>query len=238
LNWEVNKKIITGENKKAFDKKNNFCTLMYNILNLITMGKKDARIDTYILKAAPFAKPILNHIRSMVHKACPDVEETIKWSFPHFDYKGSFCSMASFKEHCAFGFWKAALMEEAENLKVNQKGSMGHLGRITSLEDLPRDNILLKYLKEAKRLNDDGIKLPSRKKDVENKDLIIPDFFTKAINKNKKALKVFEAFSPSHKKEYIQWITEAKSEDTKNRRMETALEWIAEGKGRNWKYER
>ena len=92
-----------------------------------TMGKKDPRIDAYISKAAPFAKPVLTHIRKLIHQGCPDTEETIKWGMPSFDYKGPYCSMASFREHCAFGFWKAALMEDAKTLKVNQKNSMGHL---------------------------------------------------------------------------------------------------------------
>lgn len=201
------------------------------------MGK-DPRVDAYISKAAPFAQPVLTHIRKLVHQGCPDIEETIKWGMPSFDYKGTYCSMASFKEHCAFGFWKAALMEDAGKLKLNQKDSMGHLGRITGLGDLPSDKVMLNYIKEAKRLNDEGIKLPPRKKETEKKDIVIPGYFMKAINKNKKAQKAFEAFSPSHKKEYVQWITEAKTEETRVRRMETALEWIAEGKGRNWKYEK
>ncbi|HEV8081074.1 MAG TPA: YdeI/OmpD-associated family protein [Chitinophagaceae bacterium] len=201
------------------------------------MGKKDSRIDLYITKAKPFAQPILNHLRDLVHKGCPDIEETVKWGMPSFDYKGPFCSMAAFKEHAAFGFWKASLMKDAEKLKDNQQSAMGHAGKIKSLKDLPSDKTLISWIKEAAKLNDDGIKLPPRKKS-ENKDLIIPDYFTKALSKNKKALQAFEKFPPSHKKEYVQWITEAKTEDTRNRRMETALEWIAEGKGRNWKYER
>ncbi len=201
------------------------------------MGKKDSRIDLYITKAKPFAQPILNHLRDLVHKACPDIKETVKWGMPSFDYKGPFCNMAAFKEHAAFGFWKASLMKDAEKLKDNQQSAMGHAGKIKSLKDLPSDKILISWIKEAAKLNDDGIKLPPRKKS-ESKDLIIPDYFTKALSKNKSALLAFEKFPPSHKKEYMQWITEAKTEDTRNRRMETALEWIAEGKGRNWKYER
>ncbi len=139
------------------------------------MGKKDPRIDEKIAKAAPFAQPILTHLRTLVHKGCPEVEETIKWGMPSFDYKGAFCSMASFKEHCAFGFWKASIMEAADKLIINQKESMGHLGRITSLKDLPSDKILLGYIKEAKRLNDEGIKLPPRKKPPKAADLIVPD---------------------------------------------------------------
>jgi uncharacterized protein YdeI (YjbR/CyaY-like superfamily) len=202
------------------------------------MPKKDKRIDDYInKKAAPFAKPILTHIRKLVHQACPDVEETVKWGMPSFDYKGPFCSMASFKEHCAFGFWKASIMEDADLLKENQKESMGHLGRITSMKDLPSDKILLAYIKEAKRLNDEGIKLPAKKKTAKE-DVIVPDYFSKLLSKNKNAQKVFNEFSPSHRREYVEWITEAKTEPTREKRMATALEWIAEGKGRHWKYQK
>jgi len=201
------------------------------------MGKKDKRVDDYIVKAADFAKPILNHIRELVHTACPDVEESIKWSFPNFDYKGPFCSMAAFKEHCSFGFWKAAIMKDAEKLKANQATAMGHLGKIQNLKDLLSDKILISYIKEAVRLNDEGIKLPPRVKSKSKKELVTPDYIIKALNKNKTALKKFEAFSPSHKKEYVEWITDAKTEETRNKRMAIAIEWIAEGKGRNWKYE-
>ena len=201
------------------------------------MGKKDKRVDAYIAKSAPFAQPILNHLREIVHKACPDVEENIKWSFAFFDYKGPLCSMAAFKEHCAFGFWKAALLKDAEKMKDNQQNAMGHAGKIKSLADLPADKVILGWIKEAVKINDEGIKLPLRKK-TDLKELVIPEYFTKAISKNKKALVAFEKFSPSHKKEYVQWVTEAKAEETRNRRMYKAIEMIAEGKGRNWKYER
>ena len=202
------------------------------------MGKKDKRVDDYIAKSADFAKPILSHISQLVHTVCPQVEETIKWSFPNFDYKGVFCSMAAFKEHRSFGFWKAAIMKDAKKMEANQDNSMGHLGKIKSLSDLPPDKVLISYIKEAAKLNDEGIKLPPRKKPAEKKELIIPDYFIKALSKNKTTYKIFEAFSPSHKKEYVEWITEAKTEETKNKRLEKALEQIAEGKARHWKYER
>lgn len=201
------------------------------------MGKKDKRLDAYIEKAQPFAKPILVHLRQLVHKGCPDVEETVKWGMPAFDYKGPLCSMASFKEHAVFGFWKASLMKDAEKMKDNQQNAMGHAGKIKSLADLPADKILLAWIKEAAKLNDEGIKLPPRKK-TEKKDVVVPDYFSKALGKNKKALKVFEDFSPSHKREYLEWITGAKTEETRSRRMNTALEWMADGKGLNWRYER
>jgi uncharacterized protein YdeI (YjbR/CyaY-like superfamily) len=201
---------------------------------------KEKAIDSYIAKSAGFAKPILNHIRELVHKACPDVEEKMKWSFPHFDYKDEMmCSMAAFKQHASFGFWKAALMKDPVLVETaKSEVAMGHLGRLTSLKDLPSDKKMTAWIKEAMQLTDKGIKLPSKAKSTEKKELVVPGYFIKALNKNKKAKQVFEYFAYSHKKEYLEWITEAKTEKTRNKRMATALEWIAEGKGRNWKYER
>jgi len=206
------------------------------------MAAKDKKIDAYIAKSADFAKPILNHIRKLVHKTCPEVEEKMKWSFPHFDYKGEMmCSMAAFKEHMAFGFWKAALMKDpvlAETAR--SEVAMGHLGRITSLKDLPSDKKIAAWIKEAMKLNEQGIKLPPRAKptETEKKKLEIPDYFLKAVKKNKAAWKTFENFPYSHRKEYVMWVTEAKTEETRNRRLETAVEWMAEGKHQGWKYER
>lgn len=206
----------------------------------ITMAKKLKAVDDYIAKRADFAKPILNHIRELVHKTCPDAEEKMKWGMPFFDYKGEMlCHIASFKQHAVMGFWKASLMKDpmlVENAK--SETAMGHLGKITSLKDLPSDKKITGYIKEAMMLNDKGIKLPSKTRTAEKKEIVVPDYFTKALAKNKKAKQVFENFAYSHKKEYLQWITEAKTEETRNKRMNTAIEWIAEGKGRNWKYER
>ncbi len=202
------------------------------------MKNTNKAIDTYIDKSAAFAKPILNHIRQLVHKACPNVEEKIKWSFPHFDYKNEMmCSMASFKEHCALNFWKAALMKDPILLEnARSEVSMGHFGRITSLKDLPADIKIIAFIEEAMELNDKGIKLPTRPKTIERKELVVPDYFDLAINKNKKAKATWDNYAYSHKKEYVDWITDAKSEAIRNKRMETAIEWIAEGKTRNWKY--
>ncbi|MBA3662962.1 MAG: YdeI/OmpD-associated family protein [Bacteroidetes bacterium] len=203
------------------------------------MTKKDKRIDAYISRSAEFAQPILKHFRELVHQACPEAEETMKWSFPHFDYKGSMmCSMAAFKQHCAIGFWKASLLSDSKRLveKAKSEEAMGHLGRITSLKDLPKDAVILKYIKEAKQLNDEGIKLPAKTKALVTKVVKAPDYFLTALTKNKKALKTFEGFSASQKKEYIVWVTEAKTETTRASRLETAVEWMSEGKIRNWKY--
>lgn len=208
-----------------------------NKLNDLAMGKKDKAIDAYIVKSADFARPILNHIRKLVHEACPEVEEKMKWSFPHFDYKGEMmCSMAAFKQHASFGFWKAALMKDPVLLETaRSEVAMGHLGKLTSLKDLPTDKKMTAWIKEAMKLNEQGIKV-AKPKPASRTELVIPDYFSKALAKNKKAKQVFESFAYSHRKEYLQWITEAKTEETRNKRMATAIEWIAEGKGRNWKY--
>jgi len=200
------------------------------------MSTRDPRIDAYIASSADFAKPILTHLREIVHAACPDVDETMKWSFPHFTYKGMLCSMASFKEHCAFNFWKGALVVGASNGDGNGERAMGQFGRITAISDLPSKKTLTGYIKEAMRLNEAGVKSPTRSKPKAKKEVAVPDDLTKALRKNRKALATFEKFSPSHRREYIEWITEAKGEETRNRRLATAVEWIAEGKPRNWKY--
>ena len=149
------------------------------------------------------------------------------------------CSMAAFKAHCSFGFWKASLMPDPDGLFENTgKVGMGHLGKLESMKDLPKDAVLKKYLKEGMNLNDAGIKVARPKPTAKEKQaLTVPEYFTKALTKNKKAEKVFQAFSYSHKKEYVQWMEEAKTAATRDKRMAQAIEWIAEGKGRNWKYE-
>jgi uncharacterized protein YdeI (YjbR/CyaY-like superfamily) len=204
------------------------------------MATKDRNVDSYIEKSASFAQPILKHLRKLIHKACPGVEEVIKWSFPNFDYHGAIlCSMAAFKQHCAFGFWKASIMKDPEGiLQIKDRNAMGHLDKITSIKDLPSEKILIAYIKEAARLNEEKVKLPARKKTIDPKELKAPDALVKAVQKNKKAKTTFESFSPSHKKEYIEWITEAKTDDTRNKRIATAVEWMTDGKSRNWKYAR
>jgi uncharacterized protein YdeI (YjbR/CyaY-like superfamily) len=202
------------------------------------MGKTDKRIDAYIAKSADFAKPILTHLRKLAHQACPYMQETIKWSFPHFEYQGVVCSMAAFKQHCAFGFWKASLLRDFEKKLLAQgETAMGHFGRITSLNDLPPDKQILKYIREACRLNEQGLKIV-KSKPVVKKALIVPAYFKKELAKHPKARTVFDAFSYSHRKDYVEWITEAKTETTRLKRMSTAIEWLSQGKSRNWKYER
>jgi uncharacterized protein YdeI (YjbR/CyaY-like superfamily) len=199
------------------------------------MPSNDPRIDAYIEKSADFAKPILGHLRKLVHKACPDVEETWKWSFPHFDYKGMLCSMAAFKQHASFGFWKQSLLE-TDTFPKN-KTAMGSFGRITSIKDLPSDKVMIGLIQQAMELNEKGINV--RKKPAAPKtEVVVPDDLTAALVKNKKAKAQFEKFSNSHRKEYVMWITEAKTEPTRQKRLATTIEWLSEGKSRNWKYEK
>ena len=202
------------------------------------MAKKEKTIDNYIIKSADFAIPILNHIRELVHQTCPNVEEKMKWSFPHFDYKGEMmCSMAAFKQHAVMGFWKASLMKDAVLLEnARSEISMGHLGKITSLKDLPTDKKIIAWVKEAMKLNELGKKLPAKVKTTDKKELQVPDDLMKALKKDKRALHSFEAFSYSKKKEYTDWIGGIKSEETRKKNIDIAVGWIAEDKIRHWKY--
>jgi uncharacterized protein YdeI (YjbR/CyaY-like superfamily) len=198
---------------------------------------RDPRIDAYIQNAAPFAQPILTHIRKLVHAACPDAVETVKWQHPQFEYKGPMMGMAAFKQYCVLGFWKSKLLA-AQGLAVpDGENPMGYNDRLTSVRDLPGDRELTKLIKAAMALNDAGIKVP-RPKTAPKPPVKPPAYFMTALKKNRKALAAYEAFSPSHKREYVEWVTEAKTEPTRDKRLAQAIEWMAEGKSRNWKYER
>jgi len=199
------------------------------------MASHDPRIDKYIEKAQPFARPILERIRRAVHTACPGVTETIKWSMPAFEYKGPLVGMAAFKAHCALSFWKASLMKTVPTDRGVD--AMGEFGRLESLDDTPTEARLVKMVKEAAALNDAGVKV-KRVAKAPKPPLKAPAYMLSAIKKNKKAQATFDAFSPSCKRDYIEWITGAKAEATRDRRLETAVQWMAEGKIRNWKYAR
>lgn len=199
------------------------------------MATKDPRIDAYIAKSADFAKPILKHLRRVVHAGCPDVVETLKWSMPHFDHKGVMCGMAAFKEHCAFGFWKEALVFDRD--KAVEKTAMGSFGCIKSLADLPSEKTLIGYVKKAAALNEAGIKTPGRTQPKKKKPLAIPADFSAALKKNAKARTTFENFPPSKRREYLEWVTGAKREETRHERLATSIEWMAAGKPRHWKYQ-
>ncbi|MGH7724089.1 MAG: YdeI/OmpD-associated family protein [Candidatus Eiseniibacteriota bacterium] len=199
------------------------------------MGKKDARIDAYIADAQPFARPILKHLRKLVHEGCPEVEEGIRWGMPTFLYDGILCGMASFKAHCAFGFWDRS-MDTGAGAKASE--AMGQYGRITSLDDLPSDRTLVKHVREAVARKDAGIKPKPRARSTALKVLKVPADLTAALKRSARAGKAFAAMSQSHQNEYVEWIEEAKRDETRKKRLATTLEWLAEGKSRNWKYER
>lgn len=202
------------------------------------MATHDKRIDAYIALAQPFAQPILKYLRSVVHAACPDVEEKMKWSFPHFDYKEEMmCSMAAFKNHCAFGFWKATLMKEPSLLtNARSENAMGHLGRIGSMKDLPSKKVLMSYIAKAMMLNDEGVKIKKIPVKLSGASLTVPTDLRAALKKNPKAQATFRGFSNSNKKDYILWITGAKRKETRQKRLHTAVDWMSEGKPMNWKY--
>ena len=198
------------------------------------MGTRDLRIDAYIAKSADFAKPILTRIRETVHAACPEVEESLKWSMPFFSYHGPLMNMSAFKEHAAFGFWKGALV--LGRSAGDDERAMGQFGRITSVKDLPPQKELVALIRKAMKLNEDGVKV--EKKKTPRAALPVPAELATALAKNKKARTNFEAMPPSHRREYNEWIGEAKREETREARVKQAIEWIAEGKARNWKYQR
>jgi uncharacterized protein YdeI (YjbR/CyaY-like superfamily) len=198
------------------------------------MAKTDSRVDAYIAKSADFAKPILNHLRELAHTACPEVEETLKWAMPHFLHKGILFGMAAFKRHCMLHFWKGNLILDKAARKSHEGGTW-QFDRITALSDLPGDRILLGYIKKAVELNEAGIKKEAPKHKA-RKELVVPDYFIAVLKKHPKAREAFEKFSYSHKKEYVEWITEAKREETRQKRMQTTIEWLTKGKSRNWKY--
>ena len=194
------------------------------------MGTRDPRVDEYIRNQRDFAKPILKYLRDVVHEGCPDCEETLKWGSPTFMYEGMLGGFAAFKEHAVFGFWKH------ENLLgADRRGAMGSLGRLTTIEDLPPRKRLLALIRKAMELNEKGIK-PIRMRRGPKKPIRMPSDFKAALAKSTKAQTAYDSFSPSHKREYLEWITEAKGEETRARRIRQAVEWIAEGKSRNWKY--
>ena len=197
------------------------------------MGTRDPRIDAYIAKSADFAQPILEHLRRVVHEACPQVEETMKWSMPHFMYEGMLCGMASFKAHCTFGFWKGSLLV-GDNDGAAER-AMGQFGRITSVSDLPPKKTLVALIRRAMKLNEDGVaaRVPKR---APRPAAEVPDYLAAALAKNRRARTTFEGFSPSQRREYVEWVAGAKREETRARRLATTLEWLAEGKPMNWKY--
>lgn len=203
------------------------------------MGQRIRDVDAYISRQRPFAVPILERLRDLVHEACPEVVEVIKWGHPNFDYRGPFAGMAAFKAHATFGFWKDALLRTAGRpLGKSTEKAMGSFGRLASLDDLPSKRDMLALVRRAKKLNDDGIKHPARSEPRKPVVVRPPAYFLAALRANRKALATWEALPPGQRREYVEWVTEAKTQPTRERRLATSVEWLAAGKRRNWKYER
>ena len=196
-----------------------------------------AQVDAYIARSADFARPVLERVRRAYHKACPQIEEEIKWGVPHFACKGMVGGMAAFKRHVSFGFWKSRLMKDPHGLFTSGPKASMCVVKVGGVSDLPAERVLVQYIKEAVALNEAGVK-ESRAKTVSKKPPKAPVDLAAALKKSAKARATFEAFSPSHRREYIEWITEAKRDETRQKRLLTAIEWMAEGKARNWKYVR
>lgn len=200
----------------------------------LVMAKRNPKVDSYINNAQPFAKPILKKWRTLIHKACPKVTEEIKWGSPFYLYQDRvLCATMGFKKHCALVFWKASLIIKKNGAKA--KSDLKHLRRISLLEELPSDQEMISYLQLAMHFNEPTTKLPPREK--RSAPVKVPSDLMKALQANSKARAVFDAFTPTKRKDYIYWITGAKTEATRESRLETAIEWISEGKSRNWKYE-
>lgn len=195
---------------------------------------RDHRVGTYINEAPPFAQPILEHLRDLVHEVCPEVEEDIKWSMPFFNYKGTpICSMAAFKQHCAFGFWR-----HKDLMGGKQDDGMGQFGKLTSLKDLPSGEALAALIRKAIALNESGVRARRSRTAAKTAPSLPKDFAARlAMKEHAAARKTYESFPPGAQREYVAWITEAKTDATRQKRVATALEWLAEGKRRNWKYE-
>jgi uncharacterized protein YdeI (YjbR/CyaY-like superfamily) len=205
-------------------------------------GRFNPQFDEYQDAASDFAKPVMAHLRQLVHQACPEVVEEIKWGIPHFDYKGEMlCIFAAYKNHCAFSFWKESLMSDAR-LASNPglKAAKRFMGKLGSLSDLPPDGELIAFIQEAMALNDKGVKLAPRPdaKPAKAAEITIPDAFAEQLSRHEQANDVFWSKSPSFRKEYVVWIADAKTDQTRQKRIDESLEWIAQGKGRFWKYEK
>lgn len=196
-----------------------------------TERKTDPRFDDYIEKSAEFARPILRHLRELVHRGFPGIEETMKWGMPTFEHRGIVCHMAAFKAHATFGFWHGELVGKTGK----EKEAMGQFGKIRSLSDLPPDRAIVALVRKAVALNASGVKKPPKLKHPK-RPLRVPRDLAEALESSARARKTFEGFPPSHRREYVEWITEAKTDATRARRLQTTIEWLAEGKARNWKY--
>ncbi len=197
------------------------------------MGHRAPQVDSYIEEAAEFARPMLKRLRRAFHRGCPEVEEAIKWGVPCFVYHGLLGGMAAFKQHVSVGFWKSPLLDDPANILQTRTASMSN-SKFRTLKELPSEAVLAAYVAQAAQLNLVGTANP---KPARVRVPPLPAALRIALEEHPLAKQTFDNFAPSHRREYIEWIAEAKREATRDRRIAQAIEWLAEGKSRNWKYE-
>ena len=201
------------------------------------MKNTSPKVDAYIEKSGDFAKPILTKLRKLVHRGCPGVEENIKWGAPHFEHDGILVGMAAFKKHVVFNFWKGKMLSDPLSLFEGVGTTSMAAIKAADVSELPPDKAMLQYIREAVKLNQaDGKPREPKSRKKAAKKFKVPDYLTAALKKNKKARATFEGFSPSNRNDYVEWVVDAKQEATRAKRLSTAIEWMAEGKPRNWKY--
>jgi uncharacterized protein YdeI (YjbR/CyaY-like superfamily) len=199
----------------------------------------DRRVDAYIESSPEFARPILIRLRELIHAACPDVSETIKWGAPAYEYKGVLAIMAAMKQHAVFNLWKGDLIPEVkERYREKSSMAMGTFGKITSVHDLPPDDKIIAWIKQAMELNERGVKLPQRSRSEPKREVDVPDDLITALEQNESARSTFDGFTTARRREYVDWISGAKTDATRQKRLTQAIEWMAEGKHRNWKYDK
>ncbi len=202
------------------------------------MASHDPRIDAYLERAEEFAQPVLEHLRAIVHATCPNVEETIKWGFPHFMHAGSIlCSMAAFKQHVAFGFWKGKLIDGIEPVDPDQS-AMGQFGRLRRIDDLPGKRSLAGFIRQAMKLNEQGTRQPLSKRSTRSRAVSMPPELAAGLARSRRSREHFEKLPPGQQREYLEWIAEGKQVATRKRRSEQAIDWLSDGKPRNWRYMR
>jgi hypothetical protein len=202
------------------------------------MATKDPRVDAYIAKLPDFSSEICKRLRAIVHEASPEIEEDIKWGHIAFMHKGIVCGLAAFKQHVVFHFWKSALLTGSHSRRATDDTTLARLETIRGVDDLPPRATIAGFVRAAVKLNDGAVRSPRPAMGGKKTKapLRTPPSLARALARNAKAKATYDGFSPSHKREYVEWITEAKTEETRDRRIEQALGWMAEGKPRNWRY--
>jgi uncharacterized protein YdeI (YjbR/CyaY-like superfamily) len=194
---------------------------------------RDPRVDAYIARAQPFARPILEHVRERLHAVLPKAEETLKWSMPAYTLDGKIVLIAAaFKAHTALNFWRG------QELRGSAAGAdaMGQFGKIASLADLPPDKELDALIRKAAELTASA-PAPRKAKHAPKPPPDLHPEFAAALKVAPKAMATLDSFPPSARRDYLEWVAEAKQDATRQKRIATSIEWLSEGKRRHWKYQ-